>query len=135
MERAGGTDDCLGSQGVSSHVVVDKCKERDYLLVVSIHVSGELDDLRKLMRGFILRGRRRVRMRKERDPRWRAIAAAIWGAGVTAAIYDAGQRYRDELNARGALAARPGRGRGRPGRHHARDRQHDSLLDWNRRKR
>ncbi len=61
---------------MSSHVFVDESKEHDYLLVASIHASGELDDLRKLMRGLVLRGQRRVHMKKESDPRRRAIAAA-----------------------------------------------------------
>jgi len=118
---------------VSSHVFVDESKERDYLLIASVHVSGELDDLRKLMRGLVLRGQRRVHMKKESDPRRRAIAAAICGAGVTATVYDAGQRYRDELDARAACLrglVEDAAGRG--------DtllviEQDDSLLDWDRR--
>jgi len=118
---------------VSSHVFVDESKEHDYLLVASIHASGELDDLRKLMRGLVLRGQRRVHMKKESDPRRRAIAAAICGAGVTATVYDAGQRYRDELDARAACLhglVEDAVGRG--------DtmlviEQDDSLLEWDRR--
>jgi len=110
--------DCSSPARVSSHVFVDETKERDYLLIASVHVSGELDDVRKLMRGLVLRGQRRVHMKKESDPRRRAIAAAICGAGVTATVYDAGQRYPRSRR----LPARPGRGRGRPGRHPARDR-------------
>jgi hypothetical protein len=87
---------------VSSHIFVDESKDRDYLLVASLHVSGDLDDLRKLMRGLVLKGQRRVHMKKESDPRKRAIAAAICGAGVTATVYDAGSRYRNELDARAA---------------------------------
>ncbi len=119
---------------MSSHVFVDESKEHDYLLVASIHASGELDDLRKLMRGLVLRGQRRVHMKKESDPRRRAIAAAICGAGVTATVYDAGQRYRDELDARAACLhglVEDAVGRG--------DtmlviEQDDSLLEWDRRR-
>ncbi len=118
---------------MSSHLFVDESKEHDYLLVASVQVSGELDDLRKLMRGLVLRGQRRVHMKKESDPRRRAIAAAICGAGVTATVYDAGQRYRDELDARAACLrglVEDAAGRG--------DtllviEQDDSLLDWDRR--
>lgn len=39
---------------------------------------------------------------KESDPRKRAIAAAIFGAGVTATVYDAVCRFRNELDARAA---------------------------------
>jgi len=87
---------------VSRHVFVDETKERDYLLVTSVHVSGELDDLRKLMRSLVLKGQRRVHMKKESDQRKRAIAAAICGTGVAATVVDAGRRYRDELDARAA---------------------------------
>ena len=87
---------------MSRHVFVDETKERDYLLVASVHVSGELDDLRKLMRSLVLKGQRRVHMKKESDQRKRAIAAAICGTGVAATVYDAGRRYRDELDARAA---------------------------------
>ena len=118
---------------MSSHLFVDESKEHDYLLVASVQVSGELDDLRKLMRGLVLRGQRRVHMKKESDPRRRAIAAAICGAGVTASVYDAGQRYRGELDARAACLrglVEDAAGRG--------DtllviEQDDSLLDWDRR--
>lgn len=48
---------------MSRHLLVDETKDRDYLLVASGHVSGDLDDLRKLMRG-----QRRVHMKKESDP-------------------------------------------------------------------
>ncbi len=85
---------------MSRHLFVDGTKERDYLLVASLHVSGDLDDLRKLIRGLVLKGQRRVHMKKERDSRKRVIAAAICGAGVTATVYDAGRHYRNELDAR-----------------------------------
>ena len=84
------------------HLFVDESKDRDYLLVASVHVSGDLDDLRKLMRGLVLRGQRRIHMTKESDSRRRAIAAAVCGAGIGATVYDAGRRYREELDARAA---------------------------------
>lgn len=119
---------------MSSHIFVDETKDRDYLLVASIHVSGELDELRKLMRGLVLKGQRRVHMKKESDSRKRAIAAAICGAGVTATIYDAGRRYRDELDARAACL----RGLVDDAAHQGDIllvlEQDDSLLDWDRRR-
>lgn len=85
---------------VSRHLFVDETKHRDYLLVASLHASGDLAELRKLMRGLVLKGQRRVHMKKESDPRRRAIAAAICGAGVSATIYDAGRDHTDQLQAR-----------------------------------
>lgn len=119
---------------MSSHIFVDETKHGGYLLVATVHVSADLDDLRRLMRGLVLKGQRRVHMKKESDPRKRAIAAALCGAGVTSTVYDAGKRYRNELNARDAcLTALVG------------DvaeladvrlviEQDDSLLEWDRRR-
>lgn len=59
---------------MSRHLFVDESKDRDYLLVASVHASGDLEDLedlRKLMRGLVLKGQRRVHMKKESEPRKR----------------------------------------------------------------
>lgn len=84
------------------HIYVDETKQRGYVLVASVHIADELGDLRKTMRGFILRGQTRIHMAKESDPRRRAICDAICAAAVNATIYDAGQRYKDPLDARNA---------------------------------
>jgi len=118
---------------VSSYVFVDETKNRDYLLVASVHVSGDLGDLRKLMRGLVLRGQRRVHMKKESDPRRRAIAAGICGAGVTATVDDAGRRYRDELAARSACLRGLVSDTADLGDTVLVLEQDDSLLDWDRR--
>lgn len=118
---------------MSRHLFVDETKDRDYLLVASVHASGDLEDLRKLMRGLVLKGQRRVHMKKESEPRKRAIADAICGAGVTATVYDAGRRYRRELDARAACLQGV--------IHDAAEKddtllvleQDDSLIDWDRR--
>jgi hypothetical protein len=112
---------------------VDETKQRGYQMVlVAAGTAEQVDDLRKLMRGLVLKGQRRVHMKKENDSRRRAIAAAICGSGVTATVFDAGRRYPRELDAREAclrqivaeLAGQP-------------DllvlEQDDSLLDWDRR--
>lgn len=75
---------------MSRHVFADETKDRDYLLIASVHTSGDLDELRKLIRGLVLPGQYRVHMKKENDSRKRLIAAAIVSAGVTATVYDAG---------------------------------------------
>jgi hypothetical protein len=90
---------------VSRHIFADETKDRDYLLIASVHASSELDELRTLIRSLVLPGQYRVHMRKESDSRKRLIAAAIAGAGVTATVYDAGHRYRDQLDARAACLA------------------------------
>ena len=111
----------------------DETKQRGYQMVlVTAGGAEQVEELRKLMRGLVLKGQRRVHMKKEDDSRRRAIAAAICGSGVTATVYDAGRRYRRELDAREAclrqivadLSGQP-------------DllvlEQDDSLLDWDRR--
>jgi hypothetical protein len=55
-----------------------------------------------MLRGLVLPGQRRLHMKDENDQRRRSIATAIAVSGVTATIYDAGQRYRNERERRAA---------------------------------
>jgi len=87
---------------VSSHVFVDETKRRGYLLVASAVVPSDLDATRRMLRGLVLPGQRRLHMKDESDPRKRSIATAIAVSGVHATIYDAGQRYRTEWERRQA---------------------------------
>lgn len=84
------------------HIFIDETKDRDYLLVASVHVATDVISLRRTMRSLVLKGQNRIHMAKESDSRRRAIADAICSAGVTATIYDAGRGYADELAARAA---------------------------------
>ena len=47
------------------HIYVDETKERDYVLVASVHLGAEANTLRKAMRGFVLRGQTRIHLAKE----------------------------------------------------------------------
>jgi hypothetical protein len=87
---------------VSAHVFVDETKQRGYLLVASVVVSSDLDSVRRMLRGLVLPGQRRLHMKDESDQRRRSIATAIAVSGVTATIYDAGRRYRNERERRAA---------------------------------
>jgi hypothetical protein len=87
---------------VSSHIFVDESKDRDFLLVAAVILSGDLDATRSLMRGLVLHGQHRVHMKKERPSRKRAIAGAICEAEVEAIIYQADTAHRRELEAREA---------------------------------
>jgi hypothetical protein len=87
---------------VSSHVFVDETKHRGYLLVAGVVVPGDLDAVRRVLRGLVLPGQRRLHMKDENDQRRRSIATAISVSGVTATIYDAGRRYRNERERRAA---------------------------------
>jgi len=83
-------------------VFVDETKRRGYLLVASAVVPSDLDATRRMLRGLVLPGQRRLHMKDESDPRKRSIATAIAVSGVHATIYDAGQRYRTEWERRQA---------------------------------
>ncbi len=87
---------------MNAHVFVDETKERDYLLVAVTVAVGDLDPVRARMRGLTLPGQHRLHMKKESDPRKRAVAAAICRTGVQATIYQAGRQHRSELDARAA---------------------------------
>lgn len=84
---------------MSSHVFIDESKRRGYLLVASAVVTGDLADTRRMLRGLILPGQRRLHMKDESDSRKRSIATAISVSGIQATIYDAG-RHRTERERR-----------------------------------
>ena len=54
----------------------------------------------QLVRSLVLPGQRRVHMKKESEPRKRLIADTIAGSSVEAVIFDAGNGYGSELDAR-----------------------------------
>jgi hypothetical protein len=87
---------------VSSHVFVDETKRRGYLLAAGVVVPGDLESTRRMLRGLVLPGQRRLHMKDENDQRRRSIATAIAVSGVTATIYDAGLRHRNERERRAA---------------------------------
>ena len=58
------------------HIYVDETKQRDYLLVASVHVSTDLTGLRQMVRGLLLPGQRYLHMKDEKDGRKRTIAQA-----------------------------------------------------------
>lgn len=117
-----------------SQFFLDETKHRGYqLVVVAVEAPEEAEDLRKIMRGLVLKGQRRVHMKKEDDSRRRAIAAAICGAGVVATVYDAGRRYPRELDARNACLQALIEDVAAKREVRLVLEQDDSLLDWDRR--
>jgi hypothetical protein len=102
MRKRWRAEDDSDSPRVSSHVFVDESKRRDYLLVAAAVVPVELDPVRKILRGLVLPGQRRLHMNDESESRRRSIAPAIAVSGTRAMIYDAGQRYSTEWTRRSA---------------------------------
>ena len=87
---------------MSGHVFIDESKRRGYLLIASVVVPADLEPTRKMLRGLVLPGQRRLHMNDEADPRRRSIASANTVSGVTASVYDTGRRYRNERERRAA---------------------------------
>lgn len=86
---------------MSSHVFVDETKRRGYLLVASAVVTGDLAPTRRMLRGLVLPGQRRLHMKDESDsPGSWSIATAIAVSSVQTTIYDAGRRHRTERERR-----------------------------------
>lgn len=50
-----------GSLGLSAHVFVDETKQRGFLLVANVVVPSDLDSVRRILRGLVLPGQRRLR--------------------------------------------------------------------------
>jgi hypothetical protein len=90
-------------------VLVDETKRRGYLLAAGAVLPEDLDSVRRLLRGLVLPGQRRLQMKDESDPRKRSIAKAIVVSGVQATIYDAGRRTRMSASAVRRACARSSR--------------------------
>lgn len=84
------------------HVFVDETKRRGYLLVAGVVLPEDLDPIRRILRGLVLPGQRRLHMKDENDARKGSIATAVAVSGVQATIYNAGRRYRNEREHRAA---------------------------------
>lgn len=85
---------------VVRHVFVDETKQQGYVVAAAVVVEGDVEPLRRVVRGLVLPGQRRLHMKTERDSRRRQIVAALVEAGVQVVVYDAGRRYRTDLQAR-----------------------------------
>ena len=54
---------------MTGHVFIDESKRRDYLLGAGVVIPDELDAIRKVLRGLILPGQRRLHMKDANDGR------------------------------------------------------------------
>lgn len=91
-----------GAEMTTRHIYVDETKARGYVVVASNHLGHEVDKVRKELRTLVLRGQSRIHMAKENDSRRKAIIDILVAASVTATVYDADHRYRDDRDARTA---------------------------------
>jgi hypothetical protein len=67
---------------ITNYIYVDESKQRDYLLVASIHVDSDLAELRAVVRDLLLPGQRYLHMKNEKVGRKRTIAQAFVTAGT-----------------------------------------------------
>lgn len=86
------------------HIFVDESKVGGYTLVAACVVPSDLADTRRLMRGLLLPGQRRLHFSDERDSRRRQILDTIHASGVRSRIYAC--RSKAELTARQACLAK-----------------------------
>lgn len=85
------------------HVYVDETKRAGYVLA-----AVTVDDpaaVRRVIRGLILPGQRRLHMHNEQARRRRAIVSALATMPIRATVYDAGRGYRTDRAARSACLA------------------------------
>lgn len=75
---------------ITNYIYVDESKQRDYLLVASVHVDSDLAALRAVVRDLLLPGQRYLNMKNEKVGRKRTIAQAFVTAGIAATVYRAG---------------------------------------------
>ena len=94
-----------GALGGPQPIDVER-RQRQPLLVASVHVGGEVAQLRGVVRELLLPNQRSIHMKNERDSRKRQIAAALVAAGVQARVYRAGQGCRGSRLCTGEATAR-----------------------------
>jgi hypothetical protein len=85
---------------VTRHVYVDEIKSGGYVLA-AVTVADPVAE-RKVIRGLVQPGNRRLHMVDERPRRRPGIVSALVATDIEVAIYDAARRYRTGLAARKA---------------------------------
>lgn len=81
---------------------VDESKSGDYLLIATAVEPARLATVRKVIRGLVLPGQRRLHMKSESNPRRRQILSALCEEGEKATIYRAGSAYKSDIQRRRA---------------------------------
>lgn len=90
---------------MGERVFVDETKRSGFVL--ALVAVADPEKVRKMLRGLVLPGQRRIHMKQEQPPRRRAIVSAIVAVGgIELTIYDAGRRHPTERDARSACLTR-----------------------------
>lgn len=85
---------------MTRQVFLDETKQQGYVVAAAAVVPGDVEPLRRVVRGLVLPGQRRLHMKTERDSRRREIVAVLVTAQVEVVIYNAGRRYPTDREAR-----------------------------------
>lgn len=85
---------------MTTWVFVDETKRAGY--VVAAVATADADAARRVVRGLIVPGRRRLHMHNETARQRRIVASTLAAMPLTATMYDASRNYRTDLEARGA---------------------------------
>ncbi len=88
---------------MTTHVYVDETKSAGYVLA-AVTVADPVAE-RKVVRGLVQPGNRRLHMHDERPRRRPGIVAAVVATDIVVTVYDAGRRYRSDHEARAACLA------------------------------
>jgi hypothetical protein len=81
-------------------VFVDETKHAGYVLAAV--TTADAEAARRVVRGLIAPGRRRLHMHNETSRRRRIVASTLVTMPLTATMYDAARNFRTDLEARGA---------------------------------
>lgn len=100
--RTSGSEAPRDRSFMTHYVFVDESKARGYLLVATFIDSSDLPGARRRMSDLVLKGQRRVHMRKESNSRRRGIADVILDLPSRTVVFEAGRQHAGELKAREA---------------------------------
>ncbi|WP_421083702.1 hypothetical protein [Rothia nasimurium] len=73
----------------ATHVFIDESKNKDYLLITTLMVHGDLSIARKKLRSLLLPGQERFHMKNERDSRRKELLSLIKTLNINVVIYRA----------------------------------------------
>lgn len=73
---------------VPAHMFVDESKDRGCIVAAAIVAPGELARARRMIRGFVMPGQRRIHFHKESDGRRKRILDGVEELSVRVAMYD-----------------------------------------------
>jgi len=85
---------------VTTWVYVDETKRAEYV-IAAVAVTDPVAT-RKVVRGLIVPGRRRLHMNHEHARHRRVVVSALVAMPIAVTVYDAARRYRTDMDARAA---------------------------------